>query len=132
MTNGNHGSIMNVTPLIDILLVLMMIMMVITPIASRGLPAEVPETVKDPVSPPAEPAIALKIDRDSQLWLNGEPLPSAQLDQRLTQLLSRRSTPVLFIDGDPELPFAAVAGLVDRARGLGLSRAAILPPPSRN
>ena len=127
MTTGTNRSIINITPLIDILLVLMMIMMVITPITSRGLPAAVPETAKDQ-APPAQPPIVLRIDRDSNIWLNRERLLDADFKPRLTQLLARRSDPVLFIDGAPELPFAAVAHLVDRARGLGFSRAAILPP----
>ena len=125
MTIGSRHSIINVTPLIDILLVLMMIMMVITPITSRGLPAAVPETAKN--SQPAEPSLVLRIDRDSKLWINRELVPEAELDSRITQLLARRSDPVLFIDGDPGLAFASVAKLVDRVRGLGFYKAALMP-----
>ncbi|MBY0507103.1 MAG: biopolymer transporter ExbD [Bryobacteraceae bacterium] len=125
MTTGSRRSIINITPLIDILLVLMMIMMVITPIASHGLPAAVPERSKDQA--PAETPLVLRIDRDSQLWLNQERLREADFAPRLTQLLARRADAVLFIQGDAELPFAAVASVVDRARGVGFTRAAILP-----
>ncbi len=128
MTTGTNRSIINITPLIDILLVLMMIMMVITPITSRGLPVAVPEMAKDQTPTSNEPPIILRIDRDSNIWLNRERLLQADFQPRLTQLLARRSDPVLFIDGASELPFAAVAHFVDRARGLGFSRAAILPP----
>ena len=125
MTIGSQHSIINVTPLIDILLVLMMIMMVITPITSRGLPAAVPETAKN--SQPAEPPLVLRIDRESKLWLNREAVPEAEFDSRLTQVLARRSDAVLFVDGDPELAFASVAQLIDRVRGLGFSKAALMP-----
>lgn len=130
MTTGNQRSLINITPLIDILLVLMMIMMVITPITSRGLPAAVPE--RGSSTPSAAPTpLVLRLDAERKLWLNGERLPAADFDGRLTQLLSQRADPVLFVDGAPELHFADVARLVDRARGLGFSRAAILPAGSR-
>ena len=129
MTIGSRHSIINVTPLIDILLVLMMIMMVITPITSRGLPAAVPETAKN--SQPAEQPLVLRIDRDSNLWLNREPVPEAEFDSHLTHLLARRSDAVLFIDGDPDLAFASVAQLIDRVRGLGFSQAVLMPRSAR-
>ena len=131
MTIGSRHSIINVTPLIDILLVLMMIMMVITPITSRGLPAAVPETAKNQPLQPTEPPLVLRIDRDSNLWLNREPVPESDFDSRLTHLLARRSDAVLFIDGDPELAFASVAELIDRVRGLGFSQAALMPRSAR-
>lgn len=131
MTIGSRHSIINVTPLIDILLVLMMIMMVITPITSRGLPAAVPETAKNQPLQPTEPPLVLRIDRDSNLWLNRERVPEAEFDSRLISLLARRSDAVLFIDGDPELAFASVAKLIDRVRGLGFSQAALMPRSAR-
>lgn len=131
MTIGSRHSIINVTPLIDILLVLMMIMMVITPITSRGLPAAVPETAKNQPLQPTEPPLVLRIDRDSNLWLNRERVPEAEFDSRLISLLARRSDAVLFIDGDPELAFASVAELIDRVRGLGFSQAALMPRSAR-
>ena len=131
MTIGSRHSIINVTPLIDILLVLMMIMMVITPITSRGLPAAVPETAKNQPLQPTEPPLVLRIDRDSNLWLNRERVPEAEFDSRLISLLARRSDAVLFIDGDPELAFASVAQLIDRVRGLGFSQAALMPRSAR-
>lgn len=127
MTIGSRHSIINVTPLIDILLVLMMIMMVITPITSRGLPAAVPETAKNQPLQPTEPPLVLRIDRDSNLWLNRERVPESDLDSRIARLLAHRFDVVLFIEGDPDLPFASVAKLVDRARGLGVSKVALMP-----
>ena len=131
MTIGSRHSIINVTPLIEILLVLMMIMMVITPITSRGLPAAVPETAKNQPLQPTEPPLVLRIDRDSNLWLNRERVPEAEFDSRLISLLARRSDAVLFIDGDPELAFASVAKLIDRVRGLGFSQATLMPRSAR-
>ena len=125
MTIGSRHSLINVTPLIDILLVLMMIMMVITPITSRGLPAAVPEAAQN--SQPAERPLVLRIDRDSNLWLNRERVPESDLDSRIARLLAHRFDVVLFIEGDPDLPFASVAKLVDRARGLGVSKVALMP-----
>jgi biopolymer transport protein ExbD len=127
MTIGNRHSLINVTPLIDILLVLMMILMVITPITSQGLPAAVPESSQDPASQPTDPPIVVRIDRDSRILLNQELVPDTEFEERMNRLLARRSDAALFIDGDEELPFMAVARLVDRVRGLGFSRVAIMP-----
>ena len=103
----------------------MMIMMVITPITSRGLPAAVPEAAKN--SQPAEQPLVLRLDRDANLWLNRERVPERDFEARLTHLRALRSDAVLFIDADPELAFASVAHLIDRVRGLGFSRAALIP-----
>ncbi len=131
MTTGSQHSIINVTPLIDVLLVLMMIMMVIAPFTSRGLPAAIPAPSTDRTAPPNEPALVLRLDREANLSLNGEPLPDRDFDARLTRLRAHRSDPVLFVDADPELPFATVAKLLDRARGLGFAKAGLLPPDQR-
>lgn len=127
MTTGSKHSIINVTPLIDILLVLMMIMMVITPITSQGLPAAVPEPAADRPIQSTEQPLVVRIDHEAHLWLNGEGIPEHELDQKLTGLLALRADSTVFVDGDKDLPFASVALLVDRLRGLGFTRAAILP-----
>ncbi len=135
MTIGSPHAIINVTPLIDILLVLMMIMMVITPITSRGLPAAVPNASIDGTPPPAQQPLVVRIDLDSNLWLNREPVPEREFDSRITYLLARRSGAVLFIEGDKDLAFSSVSKLVDRVRGLGVSTIALMPtnnPPSSN
>jgi biopolymer transport protein ExbD len=127
MTTGSKHSIINVTPLIDILLVLMMIMMVITPITSQGLPAAVPLPALDHPIQSAEQPLVVRIDRDSHLWLNSERVQEPEFDQKMTRLLARRADSTVFVDGDKDLTFASVAMLVDRVRGLGFTRAAILP-----
>ncbi len=131
MTTGTQRSLINVTPLIDILLVLLLIMMVITPITSHGLPADVPEPAKDHATNASQPPLILRMDREGRLWLNQDAVAESEFERRLTQALAQRADPVLFVDGDAELPFAAIARMVDRARGLGFSRTAILPPSRR-
>ncbi len=131
MAAGNTRSLINVTPLIDVLLVLMMILMVITPLASHGLPTAVPQPAPQNAPPHPELPLLVKIDRDGHYALNGEAVADAELDARLKRLLARRADGTLFVDGDPELPYADVARLVDRVRGLGFSRTAILPSSAR-
>lgn len=132
MTTGTRHSLINITPLIDILLVLMMIMMVITPLTSRGLPAAIPAPSTEHTPAPNETPLVLRLDRDANLSLNGETLAGRDFDARLTRLRAQRADPVLFVDADPELPFAAVAKLIDRARSLGFSKAGLMPQNQRS
>jgi len=126
MTPGQKAQI-NMTPMIDILLVLIIIFMVIAPLASRGLHTLVPQPAP-PDRPSAPPArdIVVTICADGTLRLNREPVARANLAARLSHLFQYAPDRVIFVRGEKGLEFQAVAGVIDIAQGAGFRRVALM------
>jgi biopolymer transport protein ExbD len=124
---------MNVTPMIDVLLVLVIIFMIITPMTPEGLPAAIPQP-----PPPHESSlvnertVVLSVHKDGSLWINQEPVSPADLKQRLIQIFSTRAERVLFVEGAPSLDFDQVASVIDIARGAGVNHVGLLTGQIQN
>src|ERR1035438_3008442 len=98
------------TPLIDILLVLLIIFMVITPIVSKGLPVDIPQQASNEVE--GRP-IVIRIEANGQLWINWERITLEDLGPRLAKLYQTRAERAAFVQGDASLEFQDVARVID-------------------
>jgi biopolymer transport protein ExbD len=116
---GPARSNINITPYIDILLVLLIIFMVLQPLQQFDLEARVPERPAEPSAPPP-PAIVLSVNANYRMEINGEPVRLATLGQRLFEIYSRRTNKNLFVRAAPDLAFGTVAGVLDIAKGAGV------------
>ena len=126
MMAGQKAQI-NMTPMIDILLVLIIIFMVIAPLKQKGLQTLLPQPAL-PDSQPAPPAndIVLTVCSDGTLRLNQEPVDREHLGARLARLFQAAPDHVIFVRGEKGIEFRPVAEVIDIANGAGLNRVALM------
>jgi biopolymer transport protein TolR len=123
---GPRGEI-NVTPLIDVVLVLLIIFMVLTPSTLKHLTATVPRKADDSTpQPPGESPIMVEYTAKRELSLNGEAVAPEQLAVKLGERLRGDNQKVVFFKADDDAPYGEVIHLMDLARGAGARTLAVI------
>ena len=120
----------NMTPMIDVLLVLINIFMVITPLTPKGLEALVPQPPKadQPQTQADQRTVVIVINRDKSMSINQEPTDEQRLGPRLEEIFKTRAERVVFVRGDNDLEYQYVAKAIDIAHGAGIDKVGLMTP----
>jgi biopolymer transport protein TolR len=117
----------NVTPLVDVVLVLLIIFMAITPLLEREMPVRLPEQSQEetpPGTPPPTDQYVVRVQRDGKIFLNQDELDRPSLLARLQRIYTGIKGGVLFVDADDEVIYKDVIGVIDLGREAGVGTVA--------
>jgi biopolymer transport protein ExbD len=127
-SGGGLRSEINITPLVDVMLVLLVIFMVMTPLLHQELPIDLPlSRSSQDVTDPGH--VHLIASADGSLHLNDHPLSRDQLDTALRYLYSSRDDRTIFLQADQALPYSTVIDLMDACREAGVQRIGVITRP---
>ena len=118
--SGGVKSDINVTPLVDVMLVLLIIMMIIAPLLQKGVDVRLPIAVNSASKPETQDQTVLGIKADKTVWLNGVEVRKEEMRQRLDAILETKKEKLILIKADEDAPYSAIMDAMDQLRMSGI------------
>jgi biopolymer transport protein TolR len=126
---GDLNSEINVTPLVDVMLVLLIIFMVTAPMLQTGVDLDLPQAEAQPV-PDDEGKLILSLDRTGKVFLGDTPVPWDDLEVKLSTNAKVKADHELYIDADKNLPYGQVLQVMAVAKKAGVTKLLMMTDPS--
>ena len=117
---GGVKSDINVTPLVDVMLVLLIIMMIVAPLLQQGVSVKLPVATNTTEKPDTQEQTVLAIDSNRRLYLNAVPVLKDDLQRRVTEILENKKDRIVIIKADEDVEYSAVMDAMDQLRASGI------------
>ncbi len=117
---GGIKSDINVTPLVDVMLVLLIIMMIVAPLLQKGAPVRLPTAANSADKPEVADQTVVAVTATGEYYVNGVPIPEAELQRRVTELIEDKTEKVVLIKADEDAPYGKVMEAMDELRAAGI------------
>ena len=117
---GGVKADINVTPLVDVMLVLLIIMMLITPMLNQGVAMRLPEATNSVDKPTTQDNTVIAISKDGSVYLNAKPISEAELATKISEALEIKKEKSVFIKADEEAAYSAIMETMDQLRQAGV------------
>jgi biopolymer transport protein TolR len=117
---GGVKSDINVTPLVDVMLVLLIIMMLVAPMLQQGVSVKLPEAENTVDKPEQQGQTVLAISKDKTVYLNAKPVQDSDVARRVGELLENKTDKIVLIKADEEVEYSAVMNAMDQLRQAGI------------
>jgi biopolymer transport protein TolR len=131
MSGGGGGggltNEINVTPMIDVLLVLLIIFMMVIPMSRKAIDLQLPDPTPDESSGPPPAQIVLEVLPGNTFKINSQPVAKADLQKKLKDIYDPRPDKIIFVKGDPTVKYSDVINAMDAARGAGVKVIGMTP-----
>jgi biopolymer transport protein TolR len=128
---GGVKSDINVTPLVDVMLVLLIIMMIVAPLLQQGAPLTLPTATNTAEKPETQEQTVVSITSDKRYFLNSKQLPKDQLQQRVIDTLEAKSQKIVIIKADVDAEYGSVMEAMDTLRAAGVEDMGLITDPKR-
>ena len=126
---GGVKSEINVTPLCDVMLVLLIIMMIIAPLLNEGVPLTLPKASNGSDKPEVQGQTVISIGRDKSMYVNARSVQESEMTTRVTELLESQREKVVLIKADEEVEYGAVMLAMDQLRQAGIEDIGLITLP---
>jgi biopolymer transport protein ExbD len=126
---GGVKSDINVTPLVDVMLVLLIIMMIVAPLLQQGVSLTLPQAANTAEKPETQDQTVLAVDRNDRYYVNGLPVLKQDLRQKVEEVLETKKERIILIKADEEARYSAVMDAMDELRASGIEDIGLITDP---
>jgi biopolymer transport protein TolR len=117
---GGIKSDINVTPLVDVMLVLLIIMMIVAPLLQKGAPVRLPSAVNSADKPETQDQTVVAVTANGEYYVNGVPIPDTDLRRRVEEILEDKTEKIVLIKADEDASYGKVMEAMDELRAAGI------------
>ena len=130
-SKGSLKADINVTPLVDVMLVLLIIMMLVAPMLQQGVSVKLPTASNTVDKPEVQGQTVVAIGRDKQMYLNAKPVQESDMATKVNELLENAKEKIVLIKADEEVEYGAVMAAMDQLRTAGIEDIGLITDPTQ-